>query len=389
MNEAAFLRWLAETYVTVRGARMNLRAQASRVSNCRTVERHEGDLDVHFERDGMESLLQRLKYSKKEAQAGRPLRHRIPIAGEQYTGTSTLRHAVKLYKHFRMGGERPMAHPTALPPPQPVRKARALPADWPIWPQPGEADVLQLARSAIPLVRYLHPDIIRAVVEDTAQHREEWSRALSARGINPEIYLWEGSPCVFPGVRRYAGSREVAAYRGHTSLGAEVLTDALCLDDNDYPKQLWSFVFQGVRFAKHGPEGYSLAHLADHKQHGNRASDEFECTSPSTPTRPLFGLYTSAANTVYVSRNLIRPTDFAGALRNLLMRRSQSLYGAFCRLLPAGFSIPAAASEEWELDRFTWAEPVGTSEHIQKFLAFRRAEVERLLSPQPAPAADR
>jgi hypothetical protein len=69
-----------------------------------------------------------------------------------------------------------------------------------------------------------------------------------------------------------------------------------------------------------------------------------------------------------------------------LIRRSQSLYGSFCRLLPAGFSIPVASSEKWQLDQFTWAEPVGTSAHIQQFLAFRRAEMARILSPLPAPA---
>ncbi|HEX8699844.1 MAG TPA: hypothetical protein VF815_13455 [Myxococcaceae bacterium] len=387
MNEAAFQRWLAETYVTERGTRMEPRVRAARVSNCRTVERHEGDLDLHFERDGLGSLLQRLEYSKKDVRAGSPPRHGIPIAGDQYKGTATLRSAVALYKQFRGGGEPLMDRPTVRPPPKPSRKARSRTADWPVWPQPSEAEILQLARVAIPLVRYLHPDIVRAVVEDTAQHLEDWSRALSARGIDPEIYLWNGSPCVFPGVRRYAGSHEVAAFRGHTSLEAEVPTDALCLDDNEYPKQLWSFVFRGARFAKHGPEGYALAHLADHKQHGNRASDEFECTSPSTHTRPLFGLYTSAANTVYVPRNLIRPTDFAGPLRNLLIRRSQSLYGSFCRLLPAEFAIPAASSEQWELDRFTWAEPVGTSAHLREFLVFRRDKMARILSQQPAPAA--
>lgn len=179
----------------------------------------------------------------------------------------------------------------------------------------------------------------------------------------------------------------MAAHRGHTSHGEAGPPDALRLDDNDYPKQLWSFVFQGAKFAKKGPDGYSLAHLADHKRHGNRASAEFERTPSSTLTRPLFGLYTSAANTVYVPCNLIRPTDFAGPLRNLLIRRSQSLYGAFCRLLPAGLSIPVASSEEWELERFTWAEPVGTSEYLREFLDFRRAELARLFTPRPAPAA--
>ena len=51
--------------------------------------------------------------------------------------------------------------------------------------------------------------------------------------------------------------------------------DAPALDDNDDPKQLWAFLFPGKKFPKHGPAGYSLAHLAPHKGHDLEKRDEF------------------------------------------------------------------------------------------------------------------
>ena len=42
---------------------------------------------------------------------------------------------------------------------------------------------------------------------------------------------------------------------------SEAPPQCLSLDDNDYPKHLWSFVFTGRPFRKRGPAGYQLAHL--------------------------------------------------------------------------------------------------------------------------------
>lgn len=236
-----------------------------------------------------------------------------------------------------------------------------------------------MAHLAVPFVRFMNPDVVRAVVEDNERHRKTWIEVLQARGIDTAAYLWEGSPCAFPGVRRYAGSREIAVHHGHMQMEEKKNLNALALDDNDYPKQLWSFVFRGAQFAKFGPKGYALAHLADHKDHGNRFGQEFEVTGDTGIVRPLYGLYTCPSNTVYISSSLIKPTDFAGTIRGLLVRRAQELYGTFCQILPPFLRIPEKHSPEWDLREFKWGDPVGTKEHIQAFLGFRKQRMAKLI----------
>lgn len=101
---------------------------------------------------------------------------------------------------------------------------------------------------------------------------------------------------------------------------------------------------------------------------------------------PAFpGLYTSAANTVYMPVNLIRPTDFSKALRNLLLRKANELYGSFCNLLPPFFAIPEPLSETWSVDAFQWTDPVGSTENMNRFLDFRNETLNQLLT-EPVPA---
>ncbi|MCY4560653.1 MAG: hypothetical protein OXF79_30675 [Chloroflexi bacterium] len=124
----------------------------------------------------------------------------------------------------------------------------------PAWPQPEDGDLLELAWAMAPFVRFLDPAIVGAVVEDNRRVGRAWSASLEALGIDPGIYLWDGSPCAFPGVRRYAGSTEIAVFRKRAESG-EAPPQCLSLDDNDYPKHLWSFIFIGKPFRKRGPEG--------------------------------------------------------------------------------------------------------------------------------------
>jgi hypothetical protein len=86
-----------------------------------------------------------------------------------------------------------------------------------------------------------------------------------------------------------------------------------------------------------GPDGYSLAHIADHKLYKNRTQQEFDIIGEGLKTLP--GLFTSIINTVYMPIGLIRPTDFSFSLRNLIQRRASEIYGSFCNLLPPHLSI--------------------------------------------------
>ena len=74
------------------GVRLEKRSIQDCVSRCRRVERHEGDLDQHFNKDQCCDLLQRLS---------NPHDHKIYIKGDLGNGSSSLKSAVKLYAEFR------------------------------------------------------------------------------------------------------------------------------------------------------------------------------------------------------------------------------------------------------------------------------------------------
>jgi hypothetical protein len=380
MREREFDQWLIHGYRTKDGAPMAATTCRARLSNCKTLERHEGDLDAHFASDRFQGLLGRLSYSKDDERAGAAATHRVPIAGNVYDGTATLRSALTLYAQF-------CASSTAGGPPRPPNASERRPVKprrpsrpWPEWGAPPESALLQLARLTVPHVRFLHPEIVHAVVEDNERRRAGWTEALSARGIDPTAYLWERCACAFPGVRRYAGGKEIDRFRNPAMRKTTKFPQALNVDHNGYPKQLWSFVSRGKEFQNFGPRGYELAHLLDHKDAGNRSQLEVETVGPAAERASLFGLFTSAANGVFAPTTMIKPTDFCRPLRNLLQRRAASLYGSFCNLLPPGQGIRDAASDAWSFDDFDWSDPVGSLNHVDAFLLFRNETIDDLFT---------
>jgi hypothetical protein len=245
-------------------------------------------------------------------------------------------------------------------------------------------DIHALGRAIARHVRFLAPEIVRAVVEDNERHRARWTDALTARGIEADRYCWERGACAFPGVRRHAGSTEIARHRkrGGAEEAAVAPTNALVTDDNTYPKHLWSFVLRGRPFQQFGPVGYELAHLLDHKDHKNRLAEEL-VEGEALGARVPYGLYCCASNTAYGPKSLLRPTDHAELLRGLLQRKALALYGEFCALAPPPATVRTAPSDPWEVERFEWAEPVKAREPIERFLAFRRERMEALLGARP------
>jgi MoxR-like ATPase len=97
MHESEFSQWLANDYRTEAGKTMDSTVRSSRMSNCRRVEQFLGDLDEAYERDGMAALLAKLELSRRDDAP----RHNIPIDGDLYNGTATLKAATRLYQKFR------------------------------------------------------------------------------------------------------------------------------------------------------------------------------------------------------------------------------------------------------------------------------------------------
>lgn len=247
---------------------------------------------------------------------------------------------------------------------------------WPKWEIPDQATLLKMAKLVTPYVRFLLPAIIKIIVEDNEINRNTWASRLAQAGIEPGYYLWENCSCVFPAIRRYSGSAEIAYFRKQFSKRDLKIEDALEIDDNSYPKQIWSFILRGKKFQNFGPQSYSLAHLADHKDYKNRKNEEFDLTEEA-PGK-VYGLYTCASNSVYLPNNLIKPTDFNREIRLLLMHKAQDLYGGVCNLFPPSFKLKRTSSL-WDIDNFDWAEPVGNIKFMPTFLEYRREVMGELL----------
>ena len=375
MREDEFARYLRE----VRGQAET--TVQSRLANCARLEEFEGDLDALFDRDRMEALIDRLAYSAEDERQGHRPRHNVPIGGEHVARSSaTLKYAARLYRDFRAEAGDAEAGDSDRPPQLPAGSAngkrKPAASGWPDWSSPSETDMLGLARVLARHARFLRPDVVAAVTEDNARHASEWRTLLDERSVDPDIYLWDGSPCAFPGVRRYVGSDEQAQLSKRAPARAPA-DDCLILDRNNYPKHVWAFALTGREFRNRGPDGYQLAHLADHKEYKNRWRKEFNQEGSGSPPRP-FGLFTSSANTIFVPDDFLRPTDSSPRLRALLLWRAHRLYGGVCRLAPPPLVEKPLAEAEWDPDGFEWAPPVGTLEHVPAFLKFRRARIAEL-----------
>jgi hypothetical protein len=156
---------------------------------------------------------------------------------------------------------------------------------------------------------------------------------------------------------------------------------ALYLDDNHYPRHIWSFTFLGKTSDTKGPPRYSLAHLFVHKDYNHRdASDELSGDLSAFPMG-MSGLFTSAANTAYIHQSVVRPTDWPGPLRRLLQRRLIELYGEVCEPLPPGLRCAPLRGDDFDPSDFRglWAPQVGDLAHLDAFLAFRADRITQLL----------
>ena len=72
----------------------------SRTANCKRVCEYEGDLDKLYKADHCQNLLNRLKYTSEDQAHNQRTLHAVPIDGNIYNSTATLRSAVNLYIEF-------------------------------------------------------------------------------------------------------------------------------------------------------------------------------------------------------------------------------------------------------------------------------------------------
>ncbi len=90
MKDAAYLRWLQRQPLQEK----TIDAQMYRA---RRIDQHCGDLDAHYAKDGIASLIQLLTYSSEDDRRGRPNPTPLPIEGNIRNNLASYRDAAKRY----------------------------------------------------------------------------------------------------------------------------------------------------------------------------------------------------------------------------------------------------------------------------------------------------
>ena len=91
---------------------------AVQIYRVKRVEEFHGDLDEHYARDRMASVIEELKYSRDDQRSNQPNPSKIPFKGDIYSNLNSYRNAVERYTKFmdEIGDE---GGPTSKPPPPP------------------------------------------------------------------------------------------------------------------------------------------------------------------------------------------------------------------------------------------------------------------------------
>lgn len=195
----------------------------------------------------------------------------------------------------------------------------------------------QLLHLVAPHVRWLAPPLVKAVAAANAEEprASNWASQLRHAGIEPRLYLWPGSACAYPGVRRRVGDEK----RSDRKSGQALFLDKT---GNTYAKKVWYKLINAFDTLRNG---YHLVHLFPHK--GYVVTQLIDLLPPIIHltdddaklvalmrAHGLPGLFTNPANMCYLPGNLTRPTDANTLLQRALWHRAITLYGANALLPP-------------------------------------------------------
>ena len=93
MKETDYRQWLE---------RQDLQEQiiTTQIYRVNRVEEFHGDLDEHYARDRMASVIEELKYSRDDQRSHQPNPSKIPFNGDIYSNLNSYRNAVERYRKF-------------------------------------------------------------------------------------------------------------------------------------------------------------------------------------------------------------------------------------------------------------------------------------------------
>ncbi|KAA6348578.1 hypothetical protein EZS27_003988 [termite gut metagenome] len=206
---------------------------------------------------------------------------------------------------------------------------------------------------------FIHPQIVAKIREANIGFKEEFKAI--CRNLDIDTFLFEGSDCVFPGVRRHI-NKEKKEVKWKNNINPE---DDTILNDNTLPRHIWAFLAMNKRYSG-GAKGmwnpsrlsqFELAHIFGHKE--DEKGLEREVFSQYDTTKLPYALFTSASNTVLIPNGLMKPTDKCRSIKIAFYKRYIDLYGGDNLYAEKGFNETCVP--EW-YSKIKWLDPIPIEE---------------------------
>lgn len=220
---------------------------------------------------------------------------------------------------------------------------------------------------------HIHPKIVEKIQKRNNEEYKYFSDLFGYR-INVNHYLFDGSACVFPGVRRYIGGQgKKKAYNPEYSA---------IIDDNTFPRHIWCFLengktYNGPNWKDTGFGEFELAHVFTHKT----SEIEFEKQFFSFVNENLqpYGDFSCACNIALLPKGTVRPTDNSKTIKAAFYKRYVSLYGESPLNGRSGFN--ESLVPQW-YDELNWNEtplPPQWETNVEKLLKYRTNRITELM----------
>lgn len=224
------------------------------------------------------------------------------------------------------------------------------------------------------LAYHVHPAIVERIKTGNIAEYDYFSTLFRDK-IDVSNYLFDGSACVFPGVRRYvAGQGRRRSY--NPSYRA-------IIDDNVFPRYIWSFLLSGRTYS--GPTWkdtglgeFELAHVFTHKESEIEFEKDF-FDSMQSDLRPHSD-FTCACNVVLLPKGTVRPTDNSPAIKAAFYMRYIELYGEDTLIGRSGFRKSLVPDWYGELKWNQPYLPADWQDNIDQLLSYRTKRITHIMS---------
>ena len=224
------------------------------------------------------------------------------------------------------------------------------------------------------LAYHINPRIVELIQKRNIEEYDYFKDLFDGK-INVDHYLFDGSACVFPGVKRYvSGQGKKKAYNPEYQA---------IIDDNTFPRHIWCFLengktYSGPNWRDSGLGQFELAHVFTHKE----SEIYFEKQFFSNVVDDLYpyGDFSCACNVTLLPKGTVRPTDNSKAIKAAFYKRYVDLYGELPLNGRSGFNESLVPSWYSELKWNDAPLPVLWEEKIKKLLTYRTQRITGLLN---------